>query len=159
MGLLLWAWWTVNIDRHSTALSSKCEQCHVVSWCRKLKTDLLINVRFKNLARCTVHVVLCSCARQKPLYILSWPPTVQPIQKSFPYLVTIVTGYLKGKASLRWASSVHCHLLLSTGTCCRYWSIAGTKQPHADASVDRRDGLTPDRYIDPAPHILCRQRQ
>jgi len=44
-GLLLWARRTGDIDRQrrppsSTAASSKCGQCHVVSWRRKLNTDL-----------------------------------------------------------------------------------------------------------------------
>jgi len=49
----------------STALSSKCRECHVVScWRRKLNTDLLIrgdkNGR-KNLAK-VKHVVINLCA-------------------------------------------------------------------------------------------------
>ena len=43
-GLLLLARRAGDIDRQrrrSTALSSKCEQCHVVSWRRKPNTDLL----------------------------------------------------------------------------------------------------------------------
>jgi len=65
------------------------------------------------------------------------------------------------------------HLLLSAGACSRCRSTAGTRRPqlpidiccrrsaanlsHAAAAVDRRDrqadGRTPDRYIEPAPHI------
>jgi len=30
-------------NTHSTAVSSKCEQCHVYSHCRKLNTGLLVN--------------------------------------------------------------------------------------------------------------------
>jgi len=39
-----WCWSTAAAARrHSnTAFSSKCEQCHIVSWCRKLNTDLLV---------------------------------------------------------------------------------------------------------------------
>jgi len=51
-GLLLWARWAGDIDRqrrapvaqrrHSTALSSKCEQCYVHSRRRRLNINLLI---------------------------------------------------------------------------------------------------------------------
>jgi len=47
-GLLLWAWQVGNIDwllhgrRRSMVCHSKCGQCHVYSWRRKLNTDLLI---------------------------------------------------------------------------------------------------------------------
>jgi len=55
-------------------------------------------------------------ARQKPLFILSWPPTVEPIQKSFPYLVTIVTGWRKGKTTTGGVQNINvaCEALLIT---------------------------------------------
>jgi len=43
-----------------------------------------------------VHILHYVDVRQKPLFILSWPPIAQPISNSFPYLVTIVTGWQRG---------------------------------------------------------------
>ena len=68
-GLLLWAHWPADIDRllhgrrqHqprcSTALSSKCGQCHVASWRRQLNTDLLA------MWRLCLYVGLSVCSHE-----------------------------------------------------------------------------------------------
>ena len=64
-GLLPWAWRTGDIDRQrrpsaprstahsSTAFSSKCEQCHVVSRRRKLNADVFVVGCSAGSRRCT----------------------------------------------------------------------------------------------------------
>jgi len=55
---------------------------------------LLLYLPANDRNRCLIFAMFADC--QKPLFILSWPPTVQPIHKSFPHLVTIATGYRRG---------------------------------------------------------------
>ena len=48
----------ISVDRSSTALSSKCKQCHVVDWRRKLNTDLFDNENIQKSQNCRRN---CSC--------------------------------------------------------------------------------------------------
>jgi len=63
--------WNGDIDRQwresgSTALSSKCEQCHVVSWRRKLNTDLLTSLPLGGRALRWAYLFVCQSASTSP---------------------------------------------------------------------------------------------
>ena len=100
-GLLLWAQQVGNIDQHLhslTAFSSKCEQCHDVSWRRKLNTNLYnnhINMKCElncMQLRCCVSSVCCNCDRNAKT--LFWRGSVSlPNWVEFMWVMTLENQY------------------------------------------------------------------
>ena len=89
-GLLLWAQWPGDFGR-LLVFSSKCEQCHVVSWHTKLNTDLSVFVpAYSNLK---MWDIVCGIKQQLQIryYFLN---TVPALQQCF-----FAVGWAAGRAS------------------------------------------------------------
>jgi len=82
--------------RRTTAVSSKCEQCHVYSRRRRLNTDLLPTRRY---ARAVQAIALClsvSCLSQsKGMYGTSWFVALR-LPSTYPGCISTVSLCYKG---------------------------------------------------------------